>query len=148
MEVIVVSKATIRKLFVGSLIALAGALVLLAGAGALAYANGSFVKDGPDIVGIHATPFGWVMIALAAVAILVLIAAAITQFIAWVGAVLNTAQLQDKTWFIVLLVTGLLSFGFIAMIVYLIAGPEDPRPVSTRPPMTEAASRDLLTRST
>ena len=55
-----------------------------------------------------------------------MIAAAITQFIAWVGAVINTAGLKDKTWFIILLVTGLLSFGFIAMIIYLIAGPDDP----------------------
>jgi hypothetical protein len=141
-----VSKTTIKKLFVGSLVALAGGLVLLAVAGTLAYANGNFVKDGPDVVGIHATAFGWVMIGLAAVAILVLIAAAITQFVAWIGAVLNTARLEDKTWFIVLLVTGLLSFGFIAMIAYLIAGPDDPPPVITRPPMTEATSRDLLSR--
>ncbi len=39
-----------------------------------------------------------------------------------IGAVLNTALLENKTWFIVLLVTGLLSFGFIAMVVYLIVG--------------------------
>jgi len=141
-----VSKTTIKKLFVGSLVALAGGLVLLAVAGTLAYANGNFVKDGPDVAGIHATAFGWVMIGLAAVAILVLIAAAITQFVAWIGAVLNTARLEDKTWFIVLLVTGLLSFGFIAMIAYLIAGPDDPPPVITRSPMTEATSRDLLSR--
>jgi hypothetical protein len=141
-----VSKTTIKKLFVGSLVALAGGLVLLAVAGTLAYANGNFVKDGPDVAGIHATAFGWVMIGLAAVAILVLIAAAITQFVAWIGAVLNTARLEDKTWFIVLLVTGLLSFGFIAMIAYLIAGPDDRPPVITRPPMTDATSRDLLSR--
>ena len=140
------SKTTIKKLFAGSLVALAGGLVLLAVAGTLAYANGNFVKDGPDVAGIHATAFGWVMIGLAAVAILVLIAAAITQFVAWIGAVLNTARLEDKTWFIVLLVTGLLSFGFVAMIAYLIAGPDDPPPVITRPPMTEATSRDLLSR--
>lgn len=140
------SKTTIKKLFVGSLVALAGGLVLLAVAGTLAYANGNFVKDGPDVAGIHGTAFGWVMIGLAAVAILVLIAAAITQFVAWTGAVLNTASLEDKPWFIVLLVTGLLSFGFIAMIAYLIAGPDDPPPVIIRPPMTEATSRDLLSR--
>jgi hypothetical protein len=137
-----VSKATIRKLFVASLVAIAGGLVLLAGAGALAYANGSFVKQGPDVVGVHATPFGWIMIGLAGVAILVLIASAITQFVAWVGAVLHTAELEDKTWFAVLLVTGLLSFGFIAMIVYLLAGPEDPRPVTAKPTTAKAASRD------
>jgi hypothetical protein len=128
---------------VGSLVALASALILLTGAGALAYANGSFKMRGPDVVGIHATPFGWIMIGLAIVAILVLIAAAITQFVAWVGAVLNTARLEDKTWFIVLLVTGLLSFGFIAMVVYVIAGPDDPPPAADRPRMTEAPSLDL-----
>lgn len=140
-------KTMIRKLFVGSLIALAGGLVLLAVAGGLAYANSSLVKDGPDVTGIHATPLGWVMIGLAGVAILVLVAAAITQFVAWVGAVINTAQLEDKTWFIVLLVTGLLSFGFIAMIVYLIAGPGDPQPITAVPAITKAASPDLRSRS-
>ena len=44
-----------------------------------------------------------------------MIAAAVTQFVAWVGAVINTAGLQGKTGSIILLVTGLLSFGFIAM---------------------------------
>jgi hypothetical protein len=137
----------IRKLFVGSLIAAAGGLVLLAVAGGLAIANSSVVKNGPDVTAIHATPLGWVMIGLAGIAILVLVAAAITQFVAWVGAVINTAQLQDKTWFIVLLLTGLLSFGFIAMIVYLIAGPGDPQPITAVPAITESAGPDLRSRS-
>jgi hypothetical protein len=140
-------KTLIRKLFVGSLIALAGGLVLLAVAGGLAIANSSLVRDGPDVTGIHATALGWVMIGLSGLAILVLVAAAITQFVAWVGAVINTAQLQDKTWFVVLLVTGLLSFGFIAMIVYLIAGPEDPQPITAMPAINRAASPDLRSRS-
>ena len=140
-------KIMIRKLFVGSLIAAAGGLVLLAVAGGLAIANSSVVKNGPDVTAIHATPLGWVMIGLAGIAILVLVAAAITQFVAWVGAVINTAQLQDKTWFIVLLLTGLLSFGFIAMIVYLIAGPGDPQPITAVPAITKAAGPDLRSRS-
>ena len=49
---------------------------------------------------------------------------ALAGLVAWIGAVLNTAQLEDKTWFIVLLVLGLLSFGFVAMIAYVIAGPD------------------------
>ena len=76
-----------------------------------------------------------------------MIAAAVTQFVAWVGAVINTAGLQDKTWSIILLVTGLLSFGFIAMIIYLIAGPDDPPRVSTEPALRQAASRGLRSRS-
>jgi hypothetical protein len=126
-------KATITRLFVGSLVALLGGLVLLGIAGGLAYANGSLVMDGPDVVGIDATPFGWAMIVLAAVAVLVMIGAALVQFVAWVGAVLNTAQLENKTWFVVLLLTGLLSFGFIAMLVYVIAGPPDAEPPVSAP---------------
>jgi hypothetical protein len=44
----------------------------------------------------------------------------------------------------VLLVTGLLSFGFIAMIFYLIAGPDHPKPVTGGPSHTRRASRDVL----
>ena len=127
------AKATIGRLFWGSLIAFAGALILLAAARGLALANGSLVRDGPDVTGIRENAFGWVMVGLAVVAVLVMIAAAITHFIAWFGAVINTAGLKDKTWFIILLVTGLLSFGFIAMIIYLIAGPDDPLRVSAEP---------------
>ena len=141
------AKATIGRLFWGSLVGFAGALVLLVAAGGLGLANGSLVRDGPDVTGIRETPFGWVMAGLAAVAILVMLAAAVTQFVAWVGAVINTAQLQDKTWFIILLVTGLLSFGFIAMIIYLIAGPADTPPHPATTAAREAPPRDLRRRS-
>jgi len=67
-----------------------------------------------------------------------MIAAAVTQFVAWFGAVINTAGLQDKTW---------LSFGFISMIIYLIAGPDDPPRVSTEPALRQTASRGLRSRS-
>jgi hypothetical protein len=54
-----------------------------------------------------------------------------------IGAVLNTAQLDDKTWFIVLLVTGVLGLGFFVMIAYLLAGPDD-RPTPHRADRPEA----------
>ena len=120
------SKATITRLFIQSVVAMAGGLVLLLVAGLLAYANSTFVMNGPDVVGFRTTPFGWVMIGLALLATLVMVGAAIAQFVAWVAAVANTAGLPDKTWFIILLVAGLFSFGFVAMIVYLVAGPGDP----------------------
>ncbi|MFI5286859.1 MAG: hypothetical protein ACHQ4F_11130 [Candidatus Dormibacteria bacterium] len=37
---------------------------------------------------------------------------------------INTARSRDKTWFVLLLVLGVLGFQFIMMIVYLIAGPD------------------------
>jgi hypothetical protein len=44
---------------------------------------------------------------------------------------LNTAELTDKTWFIILLVLGLFSFGLVAMIAYVIAGPDGHRSPAT-----------------
>ncbi|MGZ5404098.1 MAG: hypothetical protein ACXWDL_05570 [Nocardioides sp.] len=127
------TKTRIKTIFWGSLLAGAAGLVMLVVTGGLAYANDSFEMDGPDVVGVRSTPFGWTMIVLAGTALLVMLAAAVGQFVAWVGAVLNTAQLEDKTWFVVLLITGLFSFGFVAMIAYLVAGPED-RPTAQQPP--------------
>jgi hypothetical protein len=126
--VVEVSKRTVTRTFVGSLVALAAGLVLLVGASSLAYTQGSFIMDGPDVVGVRSTPFGWSMVALAAVAVLTMLGALVAQFVAWIGAVINTARLADKTWFIVLLVLGVLSFGFVAMVIYVAAGPDDPPP--------------------
>jgi len=121
------TKSTVTKIFIGSLFAIAGGVVLLGAALFLAYANGTFIMRGPDVVGIHASAFTWSMAAVAIVGMLAVIGGALAQFVAWIGAVLNTSRLEDKTWFIVLLVLGLLSFGFIAMIVYLVAGPDGTR---------------------
>ena len=119
------SKATVVRLFVGSLIAIVGGLVLLFMTAILGAANGAFMMQGPDVVGIHSTGFGAGVVALATIATLAIIGGGIGQFVAWIGAVLNTAQLQDKTWFLVLLLLGVLSFGFVAMLAYVLAGPDD-----------------------
>lgn len=58
---------------------------------------------------------------------LTIMGGAIGGLISWIGALLNTARIDDKTWFILLLVLGLLSFGFIAMVAYVIAGPDGRR---------------------
>ncbi len=122
------NKHRITELFVGSLVAIGGGLVLLFVTGLLAYANGSFVMNGPDVVGVRATPFGWTMIGLGCLAVLILIAAVVVQFVAWIAAVLNAYRLPDKTWFVVLLVTGLLSVGLMGMIIYVLAAPDSERP--------------------
>jgi hypothetical protein len=118
------SKGTVTKLFVGSVIAVVAGVVLAFAAVWFAYANGAFVMSGPDVTGMHATPYAWGMVGLAIVAALAIIGGFIGGLVSWIGALLNTSQLEDKTWFIVLLVLGLLSFGLVAMIVYVIAGPD------------------------
>jgi hypothetical protein len=116
-------KATVTRLFVGSLIAIVGGLVLLFTAIILGAAYRAFAMNGPDVVGIQPTGVGVGVIVLTATAMLAIIGGGIGQFVAWIGAVLNTAQLQDKTWFLVLLFLGVLSFGFVAMLLYVLAGP-------------------------
>ncbi len=48
----------------------------------------------------------------------------IVGFVSWIGALLNTAKLERKKWFVGLLLLGIFNFGFFAMIAYLIAGPD------------------------
>ena len=126
------TKSTVTRTFIGSLFAIAGGVVLLAAALFLAYINGAFIMRGPDVVGLHPSAFTWSMAGLGVVGILAILGGALGQFVAWIGAVLNTSRLEDKTWFIVLLVLGLLSFGFIAMVLYLVAGPDGIRESATR----------------
>ena len=80
--------------------------------------------NGPDVVGVQSTGMAWTVAALVGIGIVAMIGGVIGQFVAWIGAVLATAELEDKTWFLVLLLLGVLSFGFVAMLAYVIAGPD------------------------
>jgi hypothetical protein len=121
------TKPTVVKVFWGSLIGLVAGLVLMVVSCALAITNGIFIMNGPDVTGIKSGALSWTLLGLMALAVLLLLFAAVAHFVAWIGAVLNTAQLPDKTWFVVLLVVGLLGLVFIATVAYVIAGPDGVR---------------------
>ena len=118
------TKSTVTRLFVGSVIALVAGLVLGFAAVLVAFASDSLVMSGPDVVGIEPTAVAWSMVGLAVLAVLAIVGGAIGGLVSWIGALLNTAMLEDKTWFVLLLVLGILSFGLVAMIAYVIAGPD------------------------
>jgi MFS family permease len=119
-----VSKTNVTRLFIGSLVAFgAGAIVAIMAIG-LAMANDVFVMAGDDIVDIQGGTLAWALIALAAFGGLAAAGGAIAGFIAWIGAILNTWQLEGKGWFVALLLLGIFNFGFVAMIAYVIAGPD------------------------
>jgi hypothetical protein len=118
------TKSTVTRLFVGSVIAVAAGLVLGLAAVILAFGSNSLQMRGPDVVGIEPTAFAWSMVALAVVGIFAIVGGAIGGLVSWIGALLNTAELEDKTWFVLLLILGILSFGLVAMIAYVIAGPD------------------------
>ena len=90
----------------------------------VALANGVFVMRGPDLVGIQGSALAWAVLALGLVGALVFTGGLIGGMVAWIGELLNTAQLERKTWFLALLLLGIFNFGFFAMIAYLIAGPD------------------------
>jgi hypothetical protein len=119
-----VTKATVTRVFLGSVVAVIAGAILAFAAVVIAYANGAFVMDGPDVVGVQWTPAAWTIVGFGIVAALAMIAGFVGGLVSWIGALLNTAQLEDKMWFIVLLVLGLVSFGLVAMIAYVIAGPD------------------------
>jgi hypothetical protein len=121
------TKSAVTRIFLASVVAVIAGAVACIAAVWLAYANGVFEMSGPDVVGVQSTPFAWTMLGLAIVGALAMMAGFIGGLVSWIGALLNTAQLVDKTWFIVMLVLGLFSFGLVAMIAYVIAGPDGTR---------------------
>jgi len=119
------SKHSITRLFVGSLAGIVAGLALVALGGGSAFANDLVLLRGPDVVGLRSTPWAWVLLGLALLGVVVAVAAVIALLASWVAALVSTARMQDKTWFLVLLITGLFSLGLLGMVIYLAAGPDD-----------------------
>jgi hypothetical protein len=118
------SKATVTRLFIGAGIAvIAGAVFAIASVW-IAIANGVFVMNGPDIVGLRGSALGWASLGLGIVGALAIVGGLIAGLVAWIGALLNTWQLESKAWFIGLLLMGIFNLGFFAMVAYLISGPD------------------------
>jgi hypothetical protein len=134
------TKATVTRLFVSSLIAAAtGAIAVIIAVG-IAMANGVFVMNGPDVVDVQGSPLALSLLALGIVGGLVILGGAIGGLVSWIGALLNTSQLESKTWFLVLLLLGIFNIGFLAMIAYVIAGPDGRAQAASRQAAAPAAA--------
>jgi len=126
------SKSTVTRLFVGAVLAeLVGVLVALVAVVA-ALAAGVVTIGGPAVVTVNGPALGgtvpWLVLAWLAIA-----GGTLATIASWLGALSNTVQLDDKTWFVVLLVLGLFSLGWVAMVAYVFAGPDGMRPSVARP---------------
>jgi hypothetical protein len=126
------TKATVTRLFIGSLIAAAAGAIIAIAAVWLAIENAVFVLNGQDLVGIQGSALAWVLIGAGIAGGLAVVGGLTGGLVSWIGALLNTSQLQGKTWFLALLVLGIFNFGFFAMIAYLIAGPDGSTAVRQR----------------
>ena len=126
------SKSTVTRLFIGSLIAAGAGLVITIAAVWLAFANGVFVMDGQQVVDIQSSPLTWSLLGLALIGVVAVAGGAISGLISWIGALLNTWRVESKAWFVGLLLLGIFNFGFFAMIAYVIAGPDGKRVAAAR----------------
>jgi hypothetical protein len=125
------SKAVVTRLFIGAILAVVAGVVVGFVALVAALAGGAISIGTPDAVSVHAVPFARVFVWFV-VASLLIAGAALAALASWIGALLNTWQLEDKTWFAALLVLGLISLGWVAMIAYVIWGPDATSPGTER----------------
>jgi hypothetical protein len=88
-----------------------------------ALANGAIAFGGQQFVTVNAGPIAGAIVGFVAASLLTGIGT-VAAVVSWVGALANTARLENKTWFTTLLVSGLVSFGWLAMIAYILRGPD------------------------
>ncbi len=115
------SRTTITRLFGAAIAAVAAGIVIGIAAVVAGLANGAVVLGGPQVMTLNGSAIAWTIGALV-VASLIFAAGTVAAIACWVGALLETARLGDRTWFAVLLVLGLVSLGWVAMIAYVMAG--------------------------
>jgi hypothetical protein len=134
------SKQMIARLFFGSLAAFVSSMLVAAAAVLVAVNRDVFIMNGPDVVGVRSGTGAWAALTLGVLTVILVVASAVGGFVSWLGALAATGGRTDKTWFIVLLVLGLLSVGFLATLIYLVAGPQDePEPAAL--PAVDVAPR-------
>jgi hypothetical protein len=141
-------KATITRVWLGGLAGIAAGAVAIALGTILMLAYGGTYggPSGRDFVPTMDAFFWW-MIGLITAGALVGAAGLIAQSVAWIGALVSTYAAPEKTWFVVLLVGGLIGFvsfpiaPFVVMIVYLIIGPDlVPPATAAAPPVAPPAT--------
>jgi len=123
-EMIRMSKKSVTRLFVGAAIAFVAGLVLGAAALSAALASDAIEFGGNYAVEVHGGTGAWTALALLIVGSLLTLAGTVAAVVSWLAALLNTWQLEEKTWFWSMLSFGLLGFGVVAMFGYVFAGPD------------------------
>jgi hypothetical protein len=118
------SKKSVTRLFAGAAVACAAGLVLGAAALTAAVASDAIDFGGDYWIELNDGTGAWIALTLVIVGSLLLLAGTVAAVLSWIAALVNTWQLEEKTWFWSLLSLGLLGFGVIAMIGYVAAGPD------------------------
>jgi hypothetical protein len=138
-ERIRMSKKNVTRLFVGALVAVGAGLVLGFAALGTALATDAIDFGGSYVIDVNGGSGAWTALGLVIVGSLVILAGTVAAVVSWLAALLNTWQLEDKLWFASLLALGLLGFGVVAMIAYVVTGPDGTKENVARPAIAGAA---------
>ena len=138
-EMIRMSKKSVTRLFVAAVVAVAAGLVLGFAALGTALATDAIDFGGSYVVDVNGGSGAWTALGLVIVGSLVTLGGTVAAVVSWLAALLNTWQLEDKMWFWSLLALGLLGFGVVAMIAYVVAGPDGTKQSVPRPGIAGAA---------
>ena len=132
------SKSRITGLFVTAVTAgILGAILL--SVGWLANIDDVFIRNGTDIVAVRDTASAAGLFVLGFVGVLGILIAAATGIAAWIGALLNTAGLERKRWFVAIALLGIINCGLLGVLAYLVAGPTVARRTGPAPAVTAAS---------
>lgn len=126
-------KSTITKTWIGGLVTFAaGIVVSMVGVFLMLTHIGTFTQIAganrynftPDIDG-----FFWTTIGIIVIGGLIMLIGRVVELAAWIGALFNSYMLPGKTWFLVLLLGGLLGIvlapiGIAVMLAYVVAAPD------------------------
>ena len=123
-EMIRMSKKGVTRLFLGAAVAFAVGLVLGVSSLSAALASDAIDFGGDYLIEVHGGSGAWTALGLVVLGSLVVSVGTVAAVVSWCAALLNTWQLEEKTWFWSLLSLGLLGFGVVAMIGYVVAGPD------------------------
>ena len=133
------SKKNIARLFVGATVAVVAGVVLGIAALWAALASDAIDLGGSNYIDVNGGSGAWTALALVIVGSMVMLGGTIAAVVSWIGALLNTWQLEDKLWFGALLAGGLLGLGVVVMIAYVVAGPDGTKQTVARPGIARAA---------
>jgi hypothetical protein len=138
-EMLRMSKENVTRLFVGAIVAVVTGVVLGIAALSAALATDAIDLGGSGYVDVNGGSGAWTALGLAIVSALAMLIGTVAAVVSWVGALLNTWRLEEKTWFAALLAGGLLGVGVLAMIAYVVTGPDGTKQSVARAGIAEAA---------
>jgi H+/Cl- antiporter ClcA len=138
-EMIRMSKKNLTWVFVGAIVAVGAGLILGVAALWAALASDAIDVGGSDVIDVNGGSGAWTALGLVTVGSLAILGGTVAAVVSWIAALLNTWELEDKTWFASLLALGLLGVGVVAMIAYVVAGPDGTKQTVAKPRIAEAS---------